>query len=124
MEDHAKRLSHLFLLYGLSAWNSRYFGEDYSQADKVWGYMKRMAKSDMRLMYLDNEFHSRIGWAARAARLHDEVFLLPGCSIPVILCRRDEGRYQFVGDTIVIGAMENEVWKKTGAEDLTLVEIV
>ncbi|KAJ4347822.1 uncharacterized protein N0V89_009192 [Didymosphaeria variabile] len=86
--------------------------------------LEEMAKKDMRMMCLDDDQYG-LGWAAKGARLHDEVFLIPGCSIPLIL-RRVEGteEYNFVGDAIVFGVMEGELWDKTGAEDLVQVKIV
>jgi hypothetical protein len=88
-----------------------------------YGRFSEMAEADMRLMCLD-ETSLGIGWAARSADLGDEVYLIPGCCVPVILrWNETKGFYQFIGDAIVVGAMFNEIWGKTKAEDLTNIEI-
>lgn len=83
-----------------------------------------MVKSNMRLMCLDDGPEHRIGWAAPTARLHDEVFLIPGCNVPVILRCVEPGKYQLTGDAIVPGAMKNEIWRNIKSEDLMNIEIV
>jgi hypothetical protein len=112
LEEHAKQCHRLplgrFYLY----WQ---FSND---------QFSRMARKDMRMMFLDDDQYG-VGWAAKDARLDDEVFLLRGCSVPLIL-RRVEGseQYRLVGDAIVIGAMKNEIWSKTRQADLIDVHIV
>jgi hypothetical protein len=116
LEDHAKRLWPTIFHCGLATW----LYED----ERVFKGMIDMAKRDMRLMCLDAQAFG-IGWAAKGADLGDEVFLLPGCSVPVILRKAgQEGRYSFFGDAIVIGAMENEVWGRLKPSDLCEVEII
>ena len=95
---------------------------DIQDKSAIWFPFRRMAEMNMRLMCLDDQSFG-IGWAALGSRLYDEVFLLPGCSVPVILRRKADGKYEFVGDAIVIGAMENEIWGETTSEDLVQVEI-
>lgn len=85
--------------------------------------LEKAASEDMRLMCLDDDSFG-IGWAVKHARLRDEVFLLPGCSRPVILHSTKHGKYKFIGDAIVGGIMRGELWKTTKQEHLTLVEIV
>jgi hypothetical protein len=82
------------------------------------GYVERINE---RLMLLDNEDFG-IGWAAYNAQLHDEVFLIPDCSVPVILRQRQDDTYHLVGDADLVGT--KEVWEKTKAEDLMNVKIV
>ena len=122
MEDHAKMLKHPFFMFGISAFHTKYAAKGYLES--IWGGMERLAKTDMRLMCLDSYLKFRIGWAAAGAQLHDQVFLIPGCSVPIVLRQTDDGRYRLVGDAIVIGAMENEVWGVTKAEDFQQIEIV
>jgi hypothetical protein len=82
-----------------------------------------MASTTMRLVALDNASFG-IGWAALGARLRDEIFLIPGCSSPVILRQHEaDGQYKPVADAIVIGAMKNEVWENTTAADLVDIEL-
>jgi hypothetical protein len=71
-------------------------------------HMEWRARDDMRTMCLDAGPRWRIGWAAKGAWLNDEVFLIPGCSSPVILRKNEDGRHQVVGDAIVLGAMKSE----------------
>jgi hypothetical protein len=54
-----------------------------------------------------------VGWAHCAASLGDGVFLLPGCSIPVVLRRRDGGGYTVVGEAYVQGVMSGERVRET-----------
>jgi hypothetical protein len=83
--------------------------------------LKIIAKQHMRLMTLATGEKGVIGLAHSAARQNDEVFLLSGCSVPVIL-RRIPGSHQYsvVGDAIVPGAMFGEKWQGHDRE----VEIV
>jgi hypothetical protein len=82
-----------------------------------------MASDNMRLMALDNASFG-IGWAALGGRLHDEIFLIPGCSTPVILRRHEaDGQYKLGGDALVIGAIKSEVWRNTTAADLVDIEL-
>jgi hypothetical protein len=49
-----------------------------------------------------------IGWAHPKSEPDDSIYLLPGCSIPVVLRARDGGRFTVLGDTWVRGVMEGE----------------
>jgi hypothetical protein len=56
---------------------------------------------------------SNVGWAHPDVELRDEIFLLPGCSMPVIL-RRQEGplpMYLVFGHAYVDGYMDGQFWK-------------
>jgi hypothetical protein len=123
MEYHAKKQPHPFFSHCLSMWGPEYYN-DLALFDVVWTRFIDMAKSNMRLMCLDDGPEHRIGWAAPTARLYDEVFLVPGCNVPVILRCVEPGKYQLTGDAIVPGAMKNELWKNIKSEDLMNVEIV
>ena len=122
LSSAAKRLWHPFWTRGIFAFDfwllidrdRELFRED----------MSMIARTDMRLMGLDSHFPHRMGWAAPAARLYDEVFLIPGCRSPAILRPTTDGKYRLVGDAIVIGAMMGEVWKDVTAEQLQHIEIV
>ncbi|OAL43472.1 hypothetical protein IQ07DRAFT_605791 [Pyrenochaeta sp. DS3sAY3a] len=115
LQEHAENLWPIFFHCGIGIWFCR---------AHMFSPLLRMAKQDMRLMCLhDHKFG--IGWAAKGARLHDEVFLIPGCSFPVILRRAEtDGQYLMVGDAIVIGAMKGEVWENVKSEDLCQIEII
>ena len=116
--EYAAELGHPARHIGLATWHL-----SVALNKSVHWPMKRMAEANMRMMCLDNaEFG--IGWAALGARVYDEVFLVPGVSSPVVLRRREDGRYYFIGDAVVIGAMEGEVWKGVDGEELVKVEIV
>ena len=47
------------------------------------------------------------GLAPQNAEVGDEVFILPGCSVPVVL-RRDGEIWTFIGETFVAGIMDGE----------------
>lgn len=123
LEDHAKALRHPFWYSGPAFLTYDYVKPIDLETDDIWGRFNRIAKWDMRLMCMDTSQEYGIGWACVVARLHDEVFLLPDCSTPIILRLQNDGKYEMIGDAIVIGAMNDEVWGATRPEDLTHVEI-
>jgi hypothetical protein len=49
-----------------------------------------------------------IGWADPRARAGDQIAVLVGCSIPVILRPREEGGWRIVGGCFIHGYMENK----------------
>ncbi|CAN9331241.1 unnamed protein product [Alternaria alternata] len=63
--------------------------------------MDRTAKLDMRLMCLDE-----------------------GPDSPVILRKRPDAKYEVVGDAIVTGAMQGELWEKLRSEHVQDIEVV
>jgi hypothetical protein len=118
LAESATRLRHRFLMYGWNAWSMTYWDVG------LWERMDKMARLDMRLMCLDGSPEYQIGWAAKGARLHDEVFLIPGCSSPAILRKQPDAKYEVVGDAIVTGAMQGELWEKLRSEHVRNIEIV
>lgn len=126
LAESAARLRHPFLMYGWNAWNRTYWNNKFwgNEAFWVWRRMGMMARLDMRLMCLDGSPKYQIGWAAKGARLHDEVFLIPGCSSPAVLRKRPDAKYEVVGDAIVTGAMQGELWEKLRSEHVQDIEIV
>jgi hypothetical protein len=126
LADNATQLRHPFLMYGWNAWSWTYWNNKYwgNEPRWVWERMDRTARLDMRLMCLDDGPQYKIGWVAKGARLHDEVFLIPGCSSPVILRKRPDAKYEVVGDAIVTGAMQGELWEKLRLEHVQDIEIV
>ena len=123
MGYHAKKQPHPLFSHRLNMWGPEYHNGP-ACFDVVWTRFVDMVKSNMRLMCLDDGPEHRIGWAAPTARLHDEVFLIPGCNVPVILRCVEPGKYQLTGDAIVPGAMKNEIWRNIKSEDLMNIEIV
>ncbi|OCL11882.1 HET-domain-containing protein [Glonium stellatum] len=121
LQDHAKRLCHPVLHCGIALWNDLTVN---SRTLDLFQDLKNMASKNMRLMCLDDDSFG-IGWAVRSARLQDEAFLIPGCSVPVIL-RQCEGerRYKVVGDAIVLGVMKGEIWGRTRQADLVDIQII
>jgi hypothetical protein len=124
LQKHAKREWHPGFTHGHTAWESEYLDRDHVSFGVVWNRFKQMAESNMRLMCLDQGVEYQIGWAATGARLYDEVFLIPGCDVPVILRRLRSGQFQLVGDAIVADAMKGEVWSRLGPEHTQQIEIV
>ena len=49
-----------------------------------------------------------IGWAHPRAQPGDQIFVVGGCTVPVILRSRDNGGYVLVGDAYVEGIMDGE----------------
>ena len=56
-----------------------------------------------------------IGWAHPLALPGDSVFLLHGCSMPVILRELNDGQhplsFQVIGDAYISGIMQGELWE-------------
>ncbi|KAI8932229.1 hypothetical protein NX059_011108 [Plenodomus lindquistii] len=122
IKECAKSLPPALLLYGPGAHTVWYPGRNDFRLG-VFQDLAWMAEDDMRMMYLDAGPKWRAGWAAKGARLHDEVFLIPGCSSPVILRKDNNGRYEMVGDAIVYGAMEGEHWDQLNPDDIDDIKI-
>jgi hypothetical protein len=122
LAQHAERLRSIILHYGPTLLVTACYMERDKHA--VFDPLIRMAKKDMRMMCLDVDTFG-INWATRGARLHDEVFLLPGCSVPVILrSTGQDGQYRLIGDAIVIGAMIGEVWETLNPSQFPQIEII
>ncbi|KAL8735817.1 MAG: hypothetical protein Q9166_000681 [cf. Caloplaca sp. 2 TL-2023] len=66
-----------------------------------------------RLMVTDQGY---IGWAHHRARKDDSLYILKGCSVPVILRPRAGGGFYVVGDAYVHGLMQGEAIKDTTSE--------
>lgn len=124
MEDYAKQQRHPFFSHGFAIWGDEYVLKERLCFDVVWTPFMDTAESNMRLMCLDNGPKHRIGWAAPTARLYDEVFLLPGCNVPVVLRRVGQGQFQLMGDAIVPGSMNNEIWGEVKPQNLLHIQIV
>ena len=87
--------------------------------------LRTVAQEHMRLMSLTIDGKGVTALAHSAAREEDEVFLLPGCSVPVILRKVPDGnQYCLVGDAIVPGAMFGEQWTIHTGNELDEVEII
>jgi hypothetical protein len=126
LEAHAARLKHPISHEGLIAWHWRHvisWIERTTSAD-YWSAFEHIAKKDMRLMCVIEKGNLQFGWAPNGARLYDEVFLIPGCSSPAILRSTKNGAYQFIGEAIVVGAMDGEAWERLTPEDFQQIEIV
>lgn len=71
----------------------------------------RALKDGLRLMETSD---GGTGWAHPAAQHCDEIFLLQGCSMPVILRplegKREKPGYEVIGDAFVEGIMHGEAW--------------
>lgn len=73
--------------------------------------LRKIAKQHMRLMSVSLDGRGILGLAHRGSREGDEIFLLPSCSVPVILRQEsDTQRYRLIGDAILPGAMFGEIW--------------
>ena len=63
------------------------------------------------------------GWAHPRARSGDQIYILSGCTVPVILRSRKEGGFILVGDAYVQGFMEGEAVKAVSENDWMEIEI-
>ncbi|KAN0117324.1 hypothetical protein V8E51_003301 [Hyaloscypha variabilis] len=68
--------------------------------------VREILKDDMRFMTTKKGY---FGWAHPRAEQGDQIFLLPGCSVPVVLRTKVEGGYTMVGDAYVQGIMFGEL---------------
>jgi hypothetical protein len=77
----------------------------------------------LRLMTTDR---GDVGWAHRDAGIRDEIFLVSGCSMPMILrsaSRESGGAYKVVGHAYVDGFMDGEAWSKARTRDMVDLRI-
>ena len=49
-----------------------------------------------------------LGWVDPLAWLGDQICVLQGCCVPVVLRAREAGGWNIVGDAIIYGAMDGE----------------
>jgi hypothetical protein len=78
--------------------------------------MQEMVQEDLRLATLEE---GHIGWAHPDADLGDHIFLLSGCSTPIVLRLLPEKRiFVVVGHSYVDGFMNNEIWDSLEKSDL------
>jgi hypothetical protein len=68
------------------------------------GRMQVVLKMGMRLATCD----CGLGWTDPLARPGDQICVLQGCSVPVVLRAREAGGWNVVGDAIVFGAMNGQ----------------
>jgi hypothetical protein len=71
--------------------------------------LAKILRNGMRLM---TTMDGDIGWAHPLALPGDGVFLLHGCSMPVILRELNDDRFQVIGDAYVSGIMQGELWQQ------------
>ncbi|KAH8731191.1 hypothetical protein GQ44DRAFT_699505, partial [Phaeosphaeriaceae sp. PMI808] len=121
LAECAKQLRHPVLTYKFKAWNPRFAGQAALHCFRE--SMERMGKTNLRLLCLDDGTHFRMGWAVNAARLYDEVFMIPGCSRPIILRRNEQGQYRLIGDALINGIAPDQTWSSTRADQLQHIEI-
>jgi hypothetical protein len=57
-----------------------------------------------------------LGYGPVSTMPHDEVWILPGATVPFVLRKTSEGRYLIVGDTYVHGVMHGEALTGMGLE--------
>ena len=93
--------------------------------------LKHIAEHNMRLMSISMpcpetaEETVALGLANADARLGDEVFLLPGCSMPVILRRLGaDDEFKLVGEAIIPGVMKGERWTEYWDSAVSEVRII
>lgn len=64
-----------------------------------------------------------LGWAADNAKQGDKIFVLKGCSVPVLLRARPEGGYTVVGDAYVHWIMKGEAVRDGQDVTWAMIEI-
>ena len=75
--------------------------------------LAKILRNGMRLM---TTMDGNIGWAHPLALPGDGIFLLRGCSMPVILRELNDDQYplsfEVIGDAYVHGVMRGELWEQ------------
>lgn len=66
-----------------------------------------------------------VGWAHPNANIRDEVFLIPGCSMPTILrpIPQQHGVYRIVGHAYVDGFMDGKAWSEAEPQEMVNIAI-
>ena len=69
-----------------------------------------MVQEGLKIMTAD---HNEIGWTHPNSKITDAIWLLQGCSLPVVL-RQASGmnRWRVVGQAYLLGLMDGERWRK------------
>ncbi|KAI1764554.1 hypothetical protein GGR53DRAFT_493438 [Hypoxylon sp. FL1150] len=65
-----------------------------------------------------------IGFVSRSAKAGDQVFILKGCNVPLILRPRDDNTYHMVGEGYISGLMNGEAVKGLEAGDYEECDII
>lgn len=86
----------------------------------------RMLTEGARLI---TTFEGHVGWAYGSVQADDEIHLIPGCSMPVILrpCEASifhSKTYRYIGRSVLTDCMNGEVWKDIKEEDLVPIFII
>ena len=68
---------------------------------------------------------NQIGWAHPDARVGDKIFLLEGCSMPVILRhpKHNVDEFEVVGHAIVDKVMDGSLWSNLDRRELQDIRI-
>ncbi len=83
------------------------------------GTIARVLQENLKLM---TTLEGHIGWASPLAEPGDKIYLLAGCTMPVILQSCHEANtFRVVGDSYVAGMMDGEYWDPERIEDIKLV---
>jgi hypothetical protein len=64
------------------------------------------------------------GAAPESALPDDEIFVLMGCSVPVVLRKLTDREYRLVGECFCYGYMDGEAWRTSEGKELDVQEIV
>ncbi|KAG8525996.1 uncharacterized protein KY384_000758 [Bacidia gigantensis] len=91
------------------------------RVDKLADAVVRVLKDGLRLMGGDPLFDKSrplTGWAHPRAQLDDHIYLLQGCSMPIILRpyntdSQHQPSYSIIGEAHVVGAMYGKLWTGT-----------
>jgi Heterokaryon incompatibility protein (HET) len=83
-------------------------------------YLSRQIQYGVRLMITST---GHIGWARERGQVGDRLYLLKGCSVPVLLRPRQQGGFLVVGDAWVYGFMAGEAVKDVEESAWTYVEL-
>lgn len=92
---------------------------DFPHLTKV---ISRIVQEKLHIITLED---GQVGWADPRARFDDEIFMLAGCSVPVVLRRQHPGssKYIVIGRAYVDGFMDGERWRE-GEQQARRIDIV
>jgi len=73
---------------------------------KIWSIDKYLTEAKTEGVAFMSTRSGYVGWAHNRAKPGDNIYLLPGCSVPVVLRHRVDRDYAVVGYAYVQGVME------------------
>lgn len=75
-----------------------------------------------RRLFQSTQGYLRI--VTEAAREGDEIFFVPGCTVPLFRKKNQSGEYELVGEAYIHGVMYGELWREGREPEWASVTLV